>query len=105
MGNLVVLVAAGVLALIVLIVVLRSFHSIGPSEVGLVSKRVGRKLGEDELIALSGEAGYQADLLMPGLRFKLWPINSVSRYPWVQVPPDHIGVVWAQVGDSLPTGM
>ncbi len=104
MGNLVVLVAAGVLALIVLLVVLRSFHSIGPSEIGLVSKRVGRKLGEDELIALNKEAGYQADLLMPGLRFKLWPISTVTRYPWVQVPPDHIGVVWAQVGDSLPTG-
>ena len=30
---------------------------------------------------------------------------GVRKYPWVQVPPDHIGVVWAQVGDSLPTGM
>ena len=28
---------------------------------------------DDQLVALNGEAGYQADLLMPGLRFKLWP--------------------------------
>ena len=79
--NLILLVAIVVVALVVLVVALRSFHSIGPSEVGLVSKRVGRKLGEDELIALNGEAGYQADLLMPGLRFKLWPINKVEPLP------------------------
>ena len=101
---LIVVIAIAVIAFFLLVVVLKSFHSIGPSEIGLVSKRVGRKLGEDELIALDGQAGYQADLLMPGLRLKLWPINTVTRYPWVQVPPDHIGVVWAQVGDSLPTG-
>ena len=34
----------------------------------------------------SGEAGYQAELLMPGLRFKLWPIFAVKKFPWVQVP-------------------
>lgn len=83
---------------------LRSFHSIGPSEVGLVTKRLGRKLANDQLVALRGEAGYQADLLMPGLRFKLWPLFRVERYPWVQVPPDHIGLVIAQVGGALPTG-
>ena len=98
------LVVVAVVVLLVLIGVLRSFHSIGPSEVGLVSKRVGRKLPKDQLLALDGEAGYQADLLMPGTRFKLWPVNVVTRYPWVQVPPDHIGVVIAQVGSSLPTG-
>jgi len=53
---------------------------------------------------MNGEAGYQADLLMPGLRFKLWPIFKVERYAWVQVPPDHIGLVIAQVGKALPTG-
>ena len=41
---------------------------------------------------------------MPGLRFKLWPIYDVERYDWVQVPPDHIGLVIAQVGAPLPTG-
>ncbi len=98
------LVALAVVGLAVLFVVLRSFHSIGPAEVGLVAKRIGRRLPEDQLVALRGEAGYQADLLMPGTRFKLWPVNKVSTYPWVQVPPDHIGVVIAQVGTSLPTG-
>lgn len=96
-------VIAGII-LVVLLLILQSFHSIGPSEVGLVTKRVGGKLKGDQLIALNGEAGYQADLLMPGLRIKLWPIYKVERYPWVQVPPNQIGLVIAQVGAALPTG-
>jgi uncharacterized membrane protein YqiK len=92
------------LAVVVVLLLLRSFHSIGPSEVGLVTKRIGRKLRDDQLVAMKGEAGYQAELLMPGLRFKVWPLFRVERYPWVQVPPDHIGLVIAQVGAALPTG-
>jgi uncharacterized membrane protein YqiK len=98
----------GALALLVVVLVLRfltkSFNSIGPSEVGLVTKRVGKKLEGDQLIAFAGEAGYQAELLMPGLRFKLWPIYSVDTYAWVQVPPDNIGLVVAQSGAALPSG-
>ena len=37
-------------------------------------------------------------LLMPGLRFKLWPMFGVKKFPWVQVPAGEIGVVIAQVG-------
>jgi uncharacterized membrane protein YqiK len=92
------------LGLILLLVALASFHQIGPSQVGLVTKRIGRKLDADQILALKGEAGYQAALLMPGLRFKLWPMFGVQRYDWVQVPPGHIGLVIAQVGSPLPTG-
>ena len=98
------LIAIAAVALLLVLFALRSFHSIGPAEVGLVVKRIGTKLGDDHLVARHGEAGYQADLLMPGVRFKLWPVFKVRRYPWVQVPPDHIGLVIAQVGTALPTG-
>jgi uncharacterized membrane protein YqiK len=99
-----VLILIGVAVVLAAVFVLNSFHVIGPSEVGLVTKRVGAKQSSDQLVALQGEAGYQADLLMSGLRFKLWPVFKVERHPWVQVPPDHIGVVIAQVGAPLPTG-
>jgi uncharacterized membrane protein YqiK len=83
----------------------KSLHSIGAAQVGLVSKRfAARKLGEDNPIAFRGEAGYQADMLMPGLRFKLWPVFGVKKFPWVQVPAGEIGVVIAQVGAPLPIG-
>jgi flavin-binding protein dodecin len=84
---------------------LKSIKTIGPTEVGLVTKRFGLgKLGDDNPIAFKGEAGYQAKLLMPGLRFKLWPIYGVKKFPWVQVPAGEIGVVIAQVGLPLPIG-
>ncbi len=103
-GALVVLLIPIIVGVLVVMFFAASFTSIGPAEVGLVTKRLGRKLEGDQLVAMKGEAGYQADLLMPGLRFKLWPIFKVQRYAWVQVPPDHIGLVIAQVGAALPTG-
>jgi uncharacterized membrane protein YqiK len=100
----IVLIVVAAAVLFVLAVVLRSFHSIGAAEVGLVTKRVGKRLGDDQLVAENGEAGYQADLLMPGLRIKFWPLYIVERFPWVQVAPDHIGLVIAQVGEAVRTG-
>jgi len=82
----------------------RSFVAIGPTQVGLVLKRVGRKLGGNDPVALAGEAGFQADLLMPGLRFRPWPLFVVTKHPWVQIPADHVGLVVAQVGAPLPVG-
>ena len=91
-------------AMVLLVILIRSFHQIGADEVGLVLKRIGRELKGDNPIALNGEAGYQAELLKPGLRFRLWPIYSVDKHPWVQVPPGQIGLVIAQVGEPLSPG-
>jgi uncharacterized membrane protein YqiK len=94
-----------IVAALVAIVVLRSLVSIGPAEVGLVTKKFSlKKLGDDDIIAFNGEAGFQADLLMPGLRFKLWPLFATSKHPWVQVPAGEIGVIIAQVGEPLAVG-
>ncbi len=88
-----------------LVVLLNSIRNIGPTEVGLVLKRISfRKLQGDDPIAFRGEAGYQADLLRAGLWFKLWPVYKVTRHPMVQVPAGEIGVVIAQVGQSLKEG-
>jgi regulator of protease activity HflC (stomatin/prohibitin superfamily) len=87
------------------VIVLPSFRVIGPTQVGLVMKRFSfKKLEEDNPIAFNGEAGYQADLLMPGWRWKLWIMYSVRKFPWVQIPAGQIGVVLAQVGKPLPIG-
>jgi uncharacterized membrane protein YqiK len=89
---------------VVAVVVVKSFKNIGPTEVGLPIKRLGKRLSDGSVIGFHGEAGYQADLLMPGWRFRLWPIYAVAKYPWVQVPAGEIGVVIAQVGEPLPIG-
>lgn len=86
------------------VVVAKSIYSIGPTQVGLVRKRFGEKLPEDNPVAFHGEAGYQAELLMPGLRFKLWLVYAVTKHPWLQVPAGQIGIVIAQIGQPLPIG-
>jgi len=87
------------------LIILPSLRIIGPTQVGLVMKRFGfRKLKDDNPIGFNGEAGFQADLLMPGLRFKLWILYKVGKFPWVQIPAGEIGVVIAQVGSPLPIG-
>ncbi|MBM3787744.1 MAG: SPFH domain-containing protein [Acidobacteria bacterium] len=87
------------------VILAASLHRIGPTEVGLVTRRFSaRRLTGDNPIAFRGEAGYQAELLMPGMRFKLCILNSVEKYPWVQIPAGHIGVVIAQIGEPLANG-
>lgn len=93
------------LIILALILILPSIRIIGATEVGLVNKRFSlKKLSDDNPIAFNGEAGYQADLLMAGWRFKLWLMYKVEKHPWVQVQAGEIGVVIAQVGKSLPIG-
>jgi hypothetical protein len=104
--------AAGLILLFLVVVVVlfvfatafASFYSIGPTQIGLVRKRFGSKLPGNNPIAFLGEAGYQADLLMPGVRFKFKPLFTVTKHPWVQVPAGQIGVVIAQVGKPTPIG-
>jgi len=87
------------------VIVIPSIRVIGPTQVGLVMKRVSvRKLSEDSPVAFAGEAGYQAELLMPGVRWKFWGLYRVDKYPWVQVPAGEIGVVISQLGQPLPIG-
>src|SRR2546421_10760371 len=101
----VMVVAGAVVLFLAIVVLLKSIPFIGAAQVGLVNKKLGfKKLTEDDPVALHGEAGYQAALLMPGLRVKLWPVFSVEKFPWVQVAAGQIGVVIAQVGRPLPIG-
>jgi len=93
------------LAVFIVVLVAPSIRIIGPTEIGLVTKRFSwKRLPDDNPIALCGEAGYQADLLMPGWRFKFWVLYAVDKYPWVQVRAGEIGVIVAQAGRALPIG-
>ena len=94
----------GLLALFVLVVFFKSIYSVGPTQIGLVRKRFGAKLPGNNPVAFEREAGYQAELLMPGLRFKFCLTYDVTKHPWVQVPAGQIGVVIAQVGEPTPIG-
>src|SRR5580704_3484846 len=78
--------------------------------IGVVTKKfviVGknRRLPAGRIIALNGEAGYQADTLPPGLHMGLWPWQySVELAKFFTVPPGKVGCVEACDGAPLPSG-
>jgi uncharacterized membrane protein YqiK len=73
-------------------------------QVGIVIKRFGaRSLPPGRLLALAGEAGYQADTLAPGLHFGYfrWQYR-VHKVPVTIVPQGEIALVVAADGASIP---
>jgi len=98
-----VLVAGGA-AFFLLMIVVSSTWIIAESQSGLVIKKYGPALAPGRLIALDGEAGYQARMLPPGWHFVpfRWQY-SVTKVPAVVVPPGQIALVVAADGAPIPT--
>jgi predicted Zn finger-like uncharacterized protein len=74
-------------------------------EVGVVEKlwSSAGSVPEGNIIALNGEAGFQADLLRGGLHFGLWRWQyRLHKVPLVTIPQGKIGYVYARDGESLP---
>ncbi|MEN9576881.1 MAG: hypothetical protein RL514_4736 [Verrucomicrobiota bacterium] len=74
-------------------------------QVGIVVKRFSRRnLAPCRLVALEGEAGYQADTLAPGLHFGYWPWQyRIIKVPVTIVPQGEIALVIAADGTAMPT--
>ena len=73
-------------------------------QVGIVVKRFGtRPLPPGRLVALGGEAGYQADTLAPGLHFGYWRWQyRITKGPVTIVPQGEIALVIAADGAAIP---
>jgi uncharacterized membrane protein YqiK len=78
--------------------------------IGLVTKKfvvVGRnrQLPPGRIIALNGEAGFQADTLAPGVHYWLWPWQyTVEKRPFFEVPQGQVGFVESCDGVPLADG-
>src|SRR5262249_23319397 len=75
--------------------------------VGVVEKLWSPKgsVSEGRILALNGEAGYQADLLRGGFHFGYWRWQSrIHKLPLVTVPQGQIGYVYARDGEPLGAG-
>lgn len=63
------------------------------------------KMPDGQIVALQGEAGYQADTLSPGLHLGLWPWQyTIDMIKFTTIPQGKIGVVQACDGKPLPSG-
>jgi len=78
--------------------------------IGVVTKKFAvlgahRNLPDGSIVALNGEAGYQADTLTPGLHLGFWPLQfKVELVKFLSIPPGKVGCVEACDGRPLPTG-
>ena len=79
---------------------------ISEREVGIVVKKFtlsGRGLSAGQLVALGGEAGYQADTLAPGWHWGYWPWQySVRKESVIVVPQGEIALIVAAGGQPIP---
>src|SRR5262245_20678789 len=76
---------------------------IAANESGLVVKRFGPPLASGRIVALNGEAGYQARLLPPGWHFGLWRWRyRVLKVAVVIVRPGDIALIVAADGAPIP---
>jgi uncharacterized membrane protein YqiK len=95
----------GGLALVLLSLLLWvSARFIREDESGLVIKRFGPPLPPGRIVAMNGEAGYQAKMLNPGLHFGLWRWRyKLVKVPLVVVSPGEIALVVAADGAAIPS--
>lgn len=93
----------GLTALVLFIKPLLGLVIISEKEVGIVVKKFGPRLSAGQLIALKGEAGYQADTLAPGWHFFYFPWQySVRRIPVTVIPQGQIGLLVSAAGSAIP---
>jgi len=94
-----------VIALLLLAPLLSGAILIRERQVGIVIKRFGSSgLAPGRLIALNGEAGYQADTLAPGLHFGYWRWQyRILKTNVTIVPQGEIALVLAADGASIPS--
>lgn len=77
---------------------------------GLVTKKFvlfgpNRELSGERIIATKGEAGFQAQMLTPGLHWWMWVWQySVDMQKFQVIPEGHIGLVSAKDGNVPQTG-
>jgi uncharacterized membrane protein YqiK len=100
------LIYAAIAGALALFAVWLSVRHIPNNMVGIVEKlwSATGSVGEGSIIALNGEAGFQAELLRGGLHFGYWRWQyRVHKTSLVTIAQGKIGYVYARDGESLPS--
>jgi uncharacterized membrane protein YqiK len=104
-GDWFVLPLVGLLALIPIAWIVLGVRYIPNNRVGVVEKLWSARgsVPEGQIIALAGQAGFQADVLRGGLHMGHWIWQyRIHKSPLVTVPQGKIGYIYARDGVPLP---
>jgi len=94
-----------VIVMIVLLLVVPGLKLIGDAEVGILYKRMfGRKMPQGQVVARNGEIGVQANVLMPGLYWRIPIIWRIMKVSVTEILPEEIGIMESIDGRSIPKG-
>jgi uncharacterized membrane protein YqiK len=102
--SVVLLAGVGGVVLVILVGELLGLRYIPNDRVGVVEKLWSPKgsVPEGRILALGGEAGYQAELLRGGFHFGLWRWQfRIHKQTLVTVPQGQIAYVYARDGEAL----
>ncbi len=93
------------LGVLFVFVVVSSVRYVPDGKVGIVVKNVGaRSLPQGKVIAVNGEKGAQAEVLMPGWHPWLWPVvYNVELENWVEIGDGEIGHITTADGWPMPS--
>ncbi len=97
--------AVGLLVIVAIWAPMASVVSIRENQVGVIAKRFSPtgSLPEGRVVALHGEAGFQAATLPPRVHFGYWPWQyKISKYPLTMIEQGHVGLVIANDGAAMP---
>src|SRR4051794_21128528 len=103
-GDWLIFTALGCLGVVIAAIVLSGMRYIPNNRVGVVEKLWSPRgsVPEGRMMALEGEAGFQADLLRGGAHFGLWAWQyRIHKLSLVTVPQGKIGYVYARDGEPL----
>jgi uncharacterized membrane protein YqiK len=95
----------GAIVALIFISIFLGIRSIPNNCVGIIEKKWSSKgsVTDGRIIALNGEAGYQADLLRGGVHLFYWPWQyRIHKVSLVIVPQGKIGYAYARDGEPLP---
>jgi uncharacterized membrane protein YqiK len=99
------IIAAGFVALLILVPLLVGLRFIPNDRVGIIEKlwSSAGSVESGHIIASDGKAGYESTLLRGGVHLWLWKWQyRVHKVPLVTVPQGKIAYVYARDGESLP---
>lgn len=97
-------ITAGVLLFGVLFLFWLGFRYVGNPQGGMVEKLWSRtgSLSEGNIVALNGEAGFEADILRGGFHWGYWRWQyAVHKRPLITIKQGKMGYVFARTGEAL----